>query len=86
MEAPFQPVYSLGKIHSKHIILEILSFAGKSNKVSELLFLTNKNLRKLFLSNFRVFKNVTKKFVKPIVNDFDHTAQQHYGVNFKVMK
>ena len=78
--------YTLGKIHNKHLILEIFGFAGKQNQIHKLLYGTNKNLRRLVLSNYKVFQKLSKKFIKPITNDFDQTAQEHYGVNFKLMK
>ena len=66
--------YSLGKIHNKHLILEIFGFAGNQKQISNLLFGTNKNLRRLVLKNYKVFQKLAKKCIKPITNDFDHTA------------
>ncbi len=56
-------VYSLGKIHNKHLILEIFGYAGKQNKIYKLLFGTNKNLRRLVLSNYKVFQKLAKKHI-----------------------
>ncbi len=55
MEGKNQAVYSLGKIHSKHLILEIFGHVGKQNQINKLLFYTNRNLRKLMLNNYKVF-------------------------------
>jgi hypothetical protein len=63
--------YTLGKIHNKHLILEIFGFAGKQNQIYKLLYGTNKNLRRLVLSNYKVFQKLAKKYIKPITNDFD---------------
>ena len=50
------------------------------------MFKTNWNMRELLFLNFHVFRNMIKQSTKIPRNDFDTTAAQHYGVNFKVCK
>ncbi len=55
-EQKIKAVFSLGKIHNKYLIIEILSFADKSNKIYRLMFRANRNMRNLLVLNFRVFQ------------------------------
>lgn len=82
----FKPVFTLGKIHNKYLIIEILAFTDVSERIYKLMFKTNWNMRELLFLNFHVFRNMIKQSTKIPRNDFDTTAAQHYGVNFKVCK
>ncbi len=63
--------FRLGKIVSKHLILEILSFAEHSDKAALLLHKSCRRLRLLIKENYRVFIRVlidlipSKCFVDP---------------------
>ena len=80
----FRPAYSLGKIHNKHLILEILGFCQKSKKLLQLMFHASKNMRHLLIKNFKIFKKINKYVIPSKINDFDNTAVERFGVNFKV--
>ncbi len=82
----FEAAYTLGKIHSKHLILEILSFSNRSNYLIKLMFRSNWNLRMLLIQNYRLFKKIIVQIESPITSYFDHTAAQHFGVTFKMGK
>ncbi len=60
----FVPAYSLGKIHNKHLILEILGYCEKSRKLLCIMFQSSRNMRELLIKNFRIFKVITK--LKPL--------------------
>jgi hypothetical protein len=85
-EKKFKPVFTLGKIHNKYLIIEILAYLDVSERIYRLLFKTNWTMRELLFLNFHVFRNMVKQSTKIPRNDFDNTAAQHYGVNFKVCK
>ena len=85
-EKKFKPVFTLGKIHNKYLIIEILAFTDVSERIYKLMFKTNWNMRELLFLNFHVFRNMIKQSTKIPRNDFDTTAAQHYGVNFQVCK
>ena len=83
-EKKFQPVFTLGKLHNKYLIIEILAYTDISERIYRMLFKTNWNMRELLFLNFHVFSKLVKQSTKIPRNDFDNTAAQHYGVNFKV--
>ncbi len=83
-EVKFRPAYSLGKIHNKHLILEIIGYFKQSRKLLKLMFHANRNMRNLLIKHFKIFKKINKYVAPPKGNDFDHTAIENYGVNFKV--
>lgn len=83
-EVKFIPAYSLGKIHNKHLILEIIGYFKQSRKLLKLIFHANRNMRDLLIKHFRIFKKINKYVAQPKGNDFDHTAIEFFGVNFKV--
>ena len=56
--------YSLGRVHSKYLILEILSYRSYQRQVGLTLHLTSLALRKLVTENFLALKRIT-------VRDFD---------------
>lgn len=70
----FIPAYSLGKIHNKHLILEILGYCEKSRKLLWLMFKSSRNMRELLIKNFKIFAVITKLTPKGPSNDFDNTA------------
>jgi hypothetical protein len=80
------PVYSLGRLVSKFIIMDCLGFAGKSLKIAQLMHGANRNLRKMLIKNFKSFKIIVKKQGVGNLQIFDHTAQEHYGINFKIQE
>jgi len=86
VEKKFKPVFSLGKLHNKYLIIEILAYTDLSDRIYRLLFKTNWSMRELLFLNFHVFGKMVKQSTKIPRNDFDTTAAQHYGVNFKVCK
>jgi hypothetical protein len=83
-EVKFIPAYSLGKIYNKHLILEIIGYFKQSRKLLKLIFHANRNMRDLLIKHFRIFKKINKYVAQPKGNDFDHTAKEFFGVNFKV--
>jgi hypothetical protein len=51
--------YSLGRVHSKYLILEILSYRSYQRQVGLMLHLTSRAMRKLVTENFDAFKSIT---------------------------
>jgi hypothetical protein len=70
----YGPVYSLGRLVSKFIIMDCLGFAGKSLKITQLMHGTNRNLRKMLIRNFKSFKIIVNKQGVGNLQIFDHTA------------
>ena len=54
------PVYQLGKIKNKHLILDILSFTGYSSRVKDVLWNSNKNMRNLLMNNLEIAQTTLK--------------------------
>ncbi len=54
--------YSLGKIHSKNVILDIIGFSHSREEAGHLLMGTSRKFRELIKKeNFKAFINCTKK-------------------------
>ncbi len=68
------PVYSLGLLVSKFIIMDCLGYAGKSLEIAQLMHGVNRNLRKMLIRNFSSFKLIVKKQGVGNLQIFDHTA------------
>ena len=66
--------------------MDCLGFAGKSLKIAQLMHGTNRNLRKMLIRNFKSFKIIVKKQGVANLQIFDHTAQEHYGITFKMQE
>ena len=47
-------VYTLGKVHSKYLILEFFGFAGISIFAKEVLYSSSSCLRKLVVNNYKL--------------------------------
>ena len=61
------PIYTLGKIHSKYLILDILSHHLSSPKeLSRFLFSTSHSMRELFTDNLAVILMTVKHFLADI--------------------
>ena len=54
----FRPAYRLGKLHSKHLILEILCLAEARDEAAMRLLKTCRNLRELFTKNQKVIEKI----------------------------
>ena len=53
------PKYTLAKLHSKYMIIEVLSFAQYREELKDVLHGTSKVFRKLLIENFQYIRNVT---------------------------
>jgi hypothetical protein len=56
-----QPLYNLGKIVNKHIILEVFSYAETLPKSMELLHYSNRKLKKILSDNFKLAMTILGK-------------------------
>ena len=59
VESTLQPqaaAYTLGKLHSKYIILDIFGFAGHRLFAMTLLFTSSHNLKSLIIKNFQLLR------------------------------
>ncbi len=57
--------FRLGKLVSKHIILEVLAFSGPRQKVGELLVAASRMHRSfLQAENYLMFMTITKRVIK----------------------
>jgi len=57
--------FRLGKLVSKHLIVEVLAFAGPRQKVGELLVAASRMHRSLLQAeNSLMFMNITKRVIK----------------------
>ena len=57
VENTLQPqvaAYTLGKLHSKYLILDILGLAGERLFAKALLFTSSHNLRSLLIKNYKI--------------------------------
>ena len=50
----FNAVYTLGKVHSKYLILEFFGFAGTTMFGKDLLYSSSSCLRKLVVRNYKL--------------------------------
>ena len=48
------------------------------------MFNANRNMRHLLIKNFKIFIKINKYVAPTKANDFDHTAIEHFGVNYKI--
>lgn len=55
-------MFRLGKIKSKYLILEMLSYAEHSGSAAKLLHDSSTNLRRLFCQNYGAFSNIMSAF------------------------
>ena len=51
---PQPAAYTLGKLHSKYLILDILGLAGERLFAKALLFTSSHNLRSLLIKNYQL--------------------------------
>ena len=51
-QQPGAAVYTLGKLHSKYLILDILGFAGEKLFAKTLLSTSSHNLKSLLIKNY----------------------------------
>ena len=58
-------VYKLGRLRNKYIILELLSYTYSKSRVLDLLYNSNKKLRKLLKTNMQAFVNIVKDDPEP---------------------
>ena len=63
VESTLQPraaAYTLGKLHSKYLILDILGFAGDRLFAKSLLFTSSHNLKSLLIKNHQLLHDCVK--------------------------
>ena len=52
----FTAVYTLGKLNSKYLMLDLLGFAGDRLFVKTLLFTSSHNMRSLLIKNYKILE------------------------------
>ena len=61
----FKAKFNLGRIVNKHLILDVLAYAGYQHETVHFLFLSCKRLRKLLIENqYLALSLITKKIVE----------------------
>jgi uncharacterized protein YktB (UPF0637 family) len=73
-----QPAYSLRKIKSKYIILEILGHAFESNKARDYLLYSSRNFRRMLTENLQIFEAINKKQVYVRLDVDDDNFKEDY--------
>ena len=70
-----KPAYSLGKVKSKYLILEIFSYTGHAQSTNPYMWQVNHNLRDLLIKNYRIINSILR--YRPCINHgFARIAQE----------
>ena len=65
----FNAVYTLGKLHSKYLILEFFGFAGTKMFAKEVLYSLSSCLRKLVVRNYKLLDFIITERTVVVVNN-----------------
>lgn len=66
-----KPVYQLGKIKSKYLILESMAYAWPLEGLFRLFFESSCSFRKLIIANFSIAQKLAKKAEKITIRTFN---------------
>ena len=70
------PIFSLGKIHSKYLIIEILGYSDTIKNATNMLFRSSRSLKKLLIQNYRYIEDTITSEIPLDVKIFAGNVKQ----------